>query len=93
MGIYPLKTFSISDPGLSSLCNKTLCEGEYSVGTVSLNLSIIKGNNGSGIRLYQNARQLHVIDSIGKYHRLSLKAHKKLKKSLATFLDENNMLA
>lgn len=82
-GRFPPTMFMINDPGLVTLLkdssgkDKTLFEGDYSFGTVEIDPAKFKQNGP------MKAHEFHVIDSIGRYHRLPRKAHRLLKKKLA----------
>jgi hypothetical protein len=78
--------FMLDDPGLTSLLkdkhgsDRTLNEGEYSSGLVDIDIAIVRETGGL------IARQFHVIDSVGRYHRLSRRAHAALKRSIGELL-------
>jgi hypothetical protein len=78
--------FYINDPGLTTLLkdsggnDRTLNEGEYSFGSVKIDLAISHKSGG------MTARQFHVIDSLGRYHRLPWAAHRKLNKAVKELL-------
>lgn len=88
-GLFPPQMFVIDDPGLNSLLkdangnDRTLKEGEYSIGSIKINLSLCQKHGGI------KARQFHVIDSLGKYHRLPYFAHRKLNKTVGELLSQN----
>ncbi len=81
-GLFSPRMFIINDPGLKNLLkdkdgnDRTLNEGEYSSGSVQIDPTLFRNNGG------MRARQFHVIDSVGRYHRLSCSAHCKLNKAL-----------
>lgn len=85
-GLFAPRMFFINDPGLTTLLkdstgnDRTLNEGEYSFGSVKIDLAISKKSGG------MTARQFHVVDSLGRYHRLPWPAHRKLKKSVKELL-------
>ena len=87
-GLFPPRMFFINDPGLAVLLkspdgsDRTLAEGEYCFGSVKIDLSIARKSGGL------KARQFHVIDSVGRYHRLSWSAHRKLDQAVKALLAE-----
>jgi hypothetical protein len=86
-GLSAPRMFLINDPGLTALLkdtsgnDRTLNEGEYSFGSVKIDLAISKKSGG------MTARQFHVVDSVGRYHRLSRSAHRKLNKAVKDLLN------
>ncbi|MGZ3795807.1 MAG: hypothetical protein ACXVB1_05565 [Pseudobdellovibrionaceae bacterium] len=86
-GLSVPRMFLINDPGLTTLLkdtngnDRTLNEGEYSFGSVKIDLTISKKSGG------MTARQFHVVDSVGRYNRLSRSAHLKLNKAVKDLLN------
>lgn len=86
-GLFAPRMFFINDPGLTTLLkdtsgnDRTLNEDEYSFGSVKIDLSISKKSGG------MKAHQFHVIDSVGRYHRLPWSAHRKLSKAIKELID------
>jgi hypothetical protein len=85
-GLVPPRMFYVSDPGLTTLLkspnggDRTLGEGDFSFGSVKIDLNIARKSGG------MKARQYHVIDSLGRYHRLPWLAHRKLNKAIKSLL-------
>lgn len=85
-GFFSPRMFFVNDPGLKELLkrpdgsDKTLAEGEYSFGSVKIDLNVARQSGG------MKARQFHVIDSLGRYHRLPSSAHRKLEKAIKELL-------
>ena len=86
-GLGSPRMFFINDPGLMELLkrpdgsDKTLAEGESSFGSVKIDRDAVRRLGGL------RARQFHVLDSLGRYHRLPWLAKRKLDKSIKTLLD------
>lgn len=82
------RMFYINEPGLATLLkdangnDRTLNEGEYSFGSVKIDLALAKKSGG------MKARQFHIIDSVGRYHRLPWPAHRKLNKAVRDLLNQ-----